>query len=65
MMLKSMSKILLIRSLADIGKTHSSAKSKVDEMDLIVIWENFGKLFILTILEYCKKFHGAQLHMLV
>ena len=41
-MMLSMSKILPIRSLADIGKTHSSAKSKVDEMDLIVIW---GKLW--------------------
>ena len=44
MMLISMSKILLIRSLADIGKTHSSAKSKVDEMDLIVIWEKLWKV---------------------
>ena len=39
-----MFKILLLRSLADIGKTHSSAKSKVDEMDLIVIWEKLLKV---------------------
>ena len=32
----------LLRSLADIGKTHSSAKSKVDEMEHLVCEEKFS-----------------------
>ena len=37
-----MFKSLLLRSLADIGKTHSSAKSKVDEMEHLVCEETFS-----------------------
>ena len=50
-----MFKILLLRSLADIGKTHSSAKSKVDEIDHIVIWDTFWKVVYLDNLGVMQK----------